>query len=136
MNIDDLLSIHNLLGRYAHIMDNGSRDLGSWNDLGLIFTEDAVFDFSGAGGGRADGLASIIGVMAAGAHPSGHHFTNPVIEVVSADQVTCLSKIITVGKDGLTNTGHYFDHIIRTEVGWRINNRTAVVYFATTKAPQ
>lgn len=132
MDINDLLAIHNLLGRYAHIMDAGSRGLGSWDDLGLIFTEDAVFDFSGAGGGKADGLAAIIAVMAAGVHPSGHHFSNPVIEVKGADLVTCLSKIITIGKNGLANTGHYTDHIIRTERGWRINNRAAVVYFATS----
>jgi len=133
MNFDDYLAIQNLLGRYAHVMDNGSRGLTSWQDLGLIFSKDAVFDFTGAGGGVAEGLDAIIGVMSNGEHPSGHHFTNPVIEVIDADHVTCLTKLISIEKNGQANTGHYFDHVIRTQEGWRVSNRTAIVYFATRK---
>jgi len=130
MNTEDLLAIHNLLGRYAHIMDNGSRGLAPWDDLGLIFTSDAVFDFTQARGGRAEGLDAIIAVMAGGNHPSGHHFTNPVIDVVDAHHVKSLIKLISIEKNGLANTGHYVDHIVRTDIGWRIEHRTAVVYFA------
>ena len=131
MNVDNLLAIHNLLSRYAHVMDNGSRSISRWEDLSLIFTNDAVFDFTAAGGGRAEGLSAIIGVMSGGQHPSGHHATNPVIDKIDADHVTCLSKLITIEKNGQANTGHYFDHIVRTGDGWRIKNRVATVYFAT-----
>jgi hypothetical protein len=133
MKFEDYLGIHNVLGRYAHVMDNGSRGLRPWQDLGLIFTPDAVFDFTAAGGGVADGLDAIIEVMSGGKHPSGHHFTNPVIEMVDADHVTSLTKLVSIEKNGQANTGHYFDHIVRTEDGWRISNRTAVVYFTVPK---
>ena len=133
MNFDDYHAILNLLGRYGHVMDNGSRGLGPWEDLGLIFTEDAIFDFSECGGGVADGLGAIIGVMSGNEHPSGHHFTNPVIDMIDADHVTCLTKLASIEKNGQANTGHYVDHIIRTKDGWRIKDRKAVVYFAAPK---
>ena len=133
MKFEDYFAINNLLGQYAHVMDNGSRGLTPWQDLGLIFTQNAVFDFTAAGGGVADGLDAIIEVMSGGNHPAGHHFTNPVIDAVDADHVTSLTKLVSIEKNGQANTGHYFDHIIRTGDGWRISNRTAVVYFAVPK---
>lgn len=130
VTVDDLLAIHNVLGRYAHIMDAGSRGLCSFDEFVHVFTEDAVFDFTECGGPQVNSRAGIVAIMAGSQHPSGHHSTNFVIEEVDADHVTCLSKILSVEANGQANTGHYFDEIVRTEEGWRIRNRKATVYFA------
>jgi len=127
---EDLLAIHNVLGRYAHIMDAGSRGLCSFEEFVHVFTEDAVFDFTEAGGPCVNGRDGIVAIMAGSKHPSGHHSTNFVIEEIDADHVTVLSKILSVEANGQANTGHYFDHIDRTPDGWRIRHRTATVYFA------
>lgn len=134
MTVEDLLAIQNVIGRYAHIMDAGSRGLCSFEELARIFTADAVFDFSEGGGGLARNLSEIVAVMANNPHPSGHHGTNPVIDFLDADNATCLSKLTTVEHDGRVNTGHYFDEFVRTEEGWRIRARKATVYFAAGPA--
>jgi len=130
VTVEDLIAIHNVLGRYAHIMDAGSRGLTSFEDLRQIFTPDAVFDFTQCGGPRCQSCDEIIAVMAGNPHPSGHHATNFVIEQVDADTVTCLSKLLSVEANGQVNTGHYEDRIIRTPEGWRIVDRDCTVYFA------
>ena len=131
MTFNDYHDIINTLGRYGLIMDAGSRGLCSFEELRRIFTPDAVFDFTHAGGGVADGLDAIIGVMdGAENHPSGHHFTNAVIDFVDANHATSVCKLASIEKNGAANTGHYTDQLVRTAEGWRISRREAVVYFA------
>ena len=131
MTFNDYLDIMNTLGRYSLIMDAGSRGFTSYEELRQVFTPDAVFDFSRAGGGVADGVEAIIGVMSGtDKHPSGHHITNPVIDFVDANHATSVCKLISIEKDGAANTGHYADDLVRTGEGWRISKRVAVVYFA------
>jgi len=63
-------------------------------------------------------------------HPSGHHFTNAVIDFVDANYATSVCKLASIEKNGAANTGHYTDQLVRTAEGWRISRREAVVYFA------
>jgi len=134
MTFEDHHAIQNVLGRYAHIMDAGSRGLCSFEEFVHVFTEDATFDFTEAGGPQVNDRAGIVAIMAGSKHPSGHHSTNFVIDEVDADHATCLSKILTVEPDGKCNTGHYFDTFVRTPDGWRIKTRKATVYFAAKPA--
>src|SRR5688500_16535031 len=50
MESADFIAIHNLMGRYGHIMDECSMAGGPWDRLGEIFTVDATFDVRRLGG--------------------------------------------------------------------------------------
>lgn len=51
LTVEDKLELHELIRRYAHIVDNAE-----WERLGEIFTEDTVFELRGMEGGMKDGL--------------------------------------------------------------------------------
>jgi hypothetical protein len=114
----DRLAIHELIALYGHIIDERQ-----FSRLGEIFTHEAVFDLSGYGGSRYQGLSSIQDMMLASSeHPLGHHATNVVV-VAQQGAIAVLSKGIGVGAGGRVGSVTYRDRLELTQQGWRIRER-------------
>ncbi len=117
LTLEDRLDIHELISLYGHLMDEGS-----FERLGEIFTDDAVFDLSGFDGTRFEGLEAIVRMMEESRqHPLGHHASNIVVQ--PGDPVRVLSKGIGVGHGGRVGSVVYRDCLRRTGRGWRISER-------------
>lgn len=121
--ISDRLEIADVITRYTRAVDTGRWE----TDLADVFTEDAVLDYSAAGGpsaGLEEGIAFIgnltgflrwqhlIGQVAidlAGDEARATaYFTNPMV-ALGPD-----------GKDVLYEVGGYYHHdLVRTPDGWR-----------------
>ncbi len=115
--LEDRLDIHELIALYGHLIDARSFDR-----LGEIFTEDAVFDLAGFDGSCFEGLADITRMMEASQqHPLAHHATNVVIQPGAVVRV--LSKGLGVGHGGRVGSVVYRDTLRRTDQGWRICRR-------------
>lgn len=118
--LDDALQIHDVLARYAHCIDN--RD---WDRLPLIFTTDAQFGAPGNYTQSRDEIADRIERVAP-YHP--HFTTDTVIARLPADstgreRARSWSKYLIVRHDGSLASGDYLDEWVRTNQGWRINQR-------------
>ena len=121
MKTDDIIEIHQILALYGHLLDD--RD---WERLSLVFTEDATFDASDAGGGKPAG--SLEELRAAfdnpkTMHPLAHHITNPYVWQDADGTVRARSKIAGILSDGRVGSGSYYDTLVRTDQGWRIRTR-------------
>ena len=92
MDSADFIAIHNLMGRYGHIMDECSQANGPWERLGEIFTADTIFDIRPGGGPLLSSLKELQDGFAAAVHPWGHHVTNLVVESTGPDTATCDSR--------------------------------------------
>jgi len=123
MDSADVFAIYNLMGRYAHIMDECSIAGGPWDRLGDIFTDDVEFDVRSVGGPLLSSLQQLKDAWNASVHPWGHHVTNLVVEPLGPDSAACDSKIIIILPDGRASTGVYRDRLRRTSEGWRITHR-------------
>ena len=93
MNIDlaDRLELHELPGRYGDAIDDRN-----WDRLRQIFTEDAVFDLTGVGSRRLEGIDDIVDFMNVDAeHPKTHMMTNIYVDVVE-EKVTMNFRIVAL----------------------------------------
>ncbi|MGW5160630.1 nuclear transport factor 2 family protein [Nonomuraea wenchangensis] len=123
----DRLEIADLLARYTRAVDSGS-----WDRLDEVFTEDAVIDYSSAGGvrdGREEVKAWLAEVLA---HWPGrlHLIGAPVIDFsgdgearVSApftDTLAPSREMVAAGTAGFLHGGGWYHHRLRrTPDGWR-----------------
>lgn len=126
----DPWEIFALSSRYAHALDR--RD---WDQLALVFTEDAVMEFAGLP--AATGPAAIAEVCARALSPlegSQHLVGSPLVEFGEGSRgedsatVSCYfhaQHVRTV--DGelalFTVAGGYDDRVVRRPSGWRIAHR-------------
>ena len=118
MDVADRLELHELPGRYGDAIDD--RD---WDRLGLIFTDDAVFDLTDLGGPRLEGLEAIKVFMDTEAqHPRTHLMTN--IYVDDGDHGVKMSfRIVALLPESRVGTASYYDDVVKTDAGWRVENR-------------
>ena len=138
-SIEDTLAIHSVIALYGHLIDDRQ-----FSRLNEIFTADAVFDLSGYGGERYQGLAAIEQLMLnSNEHPLAHHASNIVITADPAGQsatdaarpelaLVC-SKGLGVGAGGRVGSVLYRDRFVRVEnpvakqhlpkFVWRIQSR-------------
>ncbi|MEV4098160.1 nuclear transport factor 2 family protein [Streptosporangium saharense] len=118
--IADRLEIGGLLARYAHILDRGD-----WARLDLVFTADAVIDYTAVGGVRGDReearrwLAETLSPW-----PGRHHLIGlPVVRFEGDEaEVTApyTGTLIPRGSTGLVRDGGWHHHrMVRTPYGWR-----------------
>lgn len=114
---DDALAIGTVLVRCARLVD-----VAAWDDLDLVFTEDAVVASTH---GTAHGTTEFVEVVErARAHGLGpHHITDTVLRRLGADRVRAWSKWFTVAADGTVRGGEQLDLLVRTPEGWRITER-------------
>jgi hypothetical protein len=118
MEIADRLELHELPGRYGDAIDD--RD---WARLDQIFTEDAVFDLTDLGGPRLVGLPEIKRYMDEDAdHPRTHLMTNIYVDE-TPDGVRLQFRIVALLPERRVGTASYFDHVVKTEHGWRVRDR-------------
>ncbi len=72
----DVISIHQLLARYGHLLDR--RD---WDGFAALWAEDAEIDYRGATGSVVRrGRAVIVEWFRSVHHPPAHHMTNVVVD--------------------------------------------------------
>ena len=126
MDVNDRLGILDLMARYAHSYDEGMLD-----DLGPLFTADAVFRFDPPIPGfpaELDGRDAIVSAMraryAATAPAQRRHIiTNVLIDPLGPDRAEVASYLLLGStSDGslvLPVTGRYSDVVVRDEGRWR-----------------
>lgn len=124
LDITDRLAIHELLALYGHLIDDRR-----WSDLGLVFTDDAVFDATDFDGPRTTSLAELREHWSGNeaVHPLAHHATNIVVTEDGDGTVRVRSKGIGVGRGGRVGSAVYDDVVVRTDAGWRLQQRTATL---------
>ena len=125
MNIDvaDRLELHELPGRYGDAIDDRN-----WDRLREVFTEDAVFDLTGVGMRRLEGIEDIVQFMNVDAqHPKTHMMTNIYVNTQD-DTVTMNFRLVALLGKGLVGTASYYDHVIKTEDGWRVKHRECMIH--------
>jgi len=124
----DRRDIDDVLVRYARVID-GRR----WDELGTVFTPDAVLDYRSAGGIR--GSLGEVGEWLASVLPfftwTQHLVLNRAVDhEPEADTATAHSDFsnpngaVVDGKPWLFVVGGaYHDRLVRTAAGWRIAHR-------------
>ena len=125
METSDIVAIHQILALYGHLVDE--RD---WLGLANVFTEDAVFDASDAGGGPATCSLKDLQAQFDNArtlHPLAHHITNPYVWQEAGGKVHAKSKIVGILAGGCAGSGSYLDTLVHTPEGWRIQQRVVTL---------
>jgi hypothetical protein len=118
MDLADRLELHELPGRYGDAIDD--RD---WHRLDRIFTDDAVFDLTDLGAPRCEGLDAIKRFMDVEAeHPRTHMMTNIYVDE-TATGVQLRFRIVALLGGGLVGTASYYDDVVKTPAGWRVQHR-------------
>ena len=122
MDLADRLELHELPGRYGDAIDDRN-----WDQLRNIFTDDAVFDLTGVGSRRLEGINDIVDFMNVDAeHPKTHMMTNIYVDV-DVEKVTMNFRIVALLGKGLVGTASYYDHVVRTDDGWRVKHRECMI---------
>ena len=137
----DRAEIADLNARYTYHHDvvaprfaTGQVDGSEFDLFDEIFTEDAVLDFRASGGIRGD-LATMKQWLPSGygAFPVQHHLTAQMQIEFSEDRSEARARTWLVNPMGRQlddgeiemsfSGGWYFDHLVKTERGWRICER-------------
>ena len=123
INIADRLELHELPGRYGDAIDDRN-----WDRLREIFTDDAVFDLTGVGARRLEGIDDIVHFMNVEAsHPKTHMMTN--IYVDEQDENVIMNfRIVALLVKGLVGTTSYYDRVVKTDEGWRVQHRECMIH--------
>lgn len=122
ISTDDRLELHELPGRYGDAIDD--RD---WTGLDRIFTDDAIFDLTDLGIPVLVGLAAIRHFMDEDAqHPKTHTMTNIYVDD-DDDGVRLNFRIVALQRGGLVGTASYYDQVIKTDAGWRVQHRVVTL---------
>jgi 3-phenylpropionate/cinnamic acid dioxygenase small subunit len=125
----DIVLIHQLLGRYGHLLD--ARD---WDGFGELFVADASIDYrSSSGQVERAGREAIVEWFRSVAHPAAHHVTNIVVDERPADpdRVAVHSKFLapyTRAEHAPKRLygGDYHDVVTRTADGWRFVSKQCI----------
>jgi hypothetical protein len=123
--------ITRLANEYGHLVD-GRR----WSEFGSVFTEDVVFDSTDFGSPVRTGLDVLQHDFAAlgDGHPICHHATNIVVDLLDDDRARMRSKGFCLRSDGTMFSCIYLDEAVRTDRGWRLSTRTALLRRAWDEA--
>jgi hypothetical protein len=103
---------------YGHLLDE--RD---WAGLAAIFTGDATIEWVNDKGSTKLAISDVLPMLAEYDHPSAHHATNVLTEVIEQDTVRVTSKGLAIESDGRSWSVTYTDVVRRTSAGWRIAQR-------------
>ena len=123
INIADRLELHELPGRYGDAIDDRN-----WDRLREIFTYDAVFDLTGVGARRLEGIDDIVHFMNVEAsHPKTHMMTNIYVDEQDENVIMNFRIVALLGK-GLVGTASYYDRVVKTDEGWRVQHRECMIH--------
>jgi len=124
LTLQDQLDLMSLPARYGNAMDD--RD---WDALRSIFTQDAIFDVLPARV-RMRGLDAIVAYMdTAAVHPLSHLLLNVALEARAGEVTVRFRGLFPVADasgaiaPSRVAFGFYYDTVVRTPLGWRVNNR-------------
>jgi SnoaL-like domain len=122
----DILDIHQLESMVHHAVDHSDQSM-----LHLVFTEDARFDGRLCGGPLHVGLEAIKGFFALGKppHPPSHHMTNCVVYEKDGKTRVKMKWFVIDAATGKIITGDNDDVVVKTEKGWRVQERVASVRY-------
>jgi hypothetical protein len=127
----DICKIENVLSLYGFILDDRA-----WDRLDDFYTDDAIWDLryppnqgADAPGGRYEGIDAIRQWYSAAKHTGMHTTINVLISVRDENTVDVRSRTVTADWEGNVSLGtaEYRDVVVRTQKGWRVRNRTAIV---------
>jgi 3-phenylpropionate/cinnamic acid dioxygenase small subunit len=125
--IKDRLDIHDLLHRYAAMVDRRS-----WEQLPRVFSEDAQVDYTSTGGKKGPYREVMTWLdRALEPWPINLHFISNIELEIAGDRATgrCYFNApmgrpsADGGQEIITNGGWYEDEFVRTSEGWRISRR-------------
>ena len=123
IDIADRLELHELPGRYGDAIDDRN-----WDRLRDIFTDDAVFDLTGVGARRLEGIDDIVHFMNIEAsHPKTHMMTSIYVDE-HEETVTMNFRIVALLGKGLVGTASYYDRVVKTDHGWRVQHRECMIH--------
>lgn len=123
----DRLEIIDLLYQYGR-----GGDLGEWEGLRSVFTEEVEYDFSSLEGAppvkmRSDEWVAQARSLLTGMKATQHIITNHVINI-KGDEATCIAYIHSqhylpneTKEDTFLVGGYYTGHLVRTSQGWKID---------------
>ena len=120
LSAQDCLEIHQVLALYAHCIDN--RD---WDQLPRIFTTDVRFGGPGHYTESREEIPERIERVA----PYHPHYTTDTVTLWlppgsdGRERARSWSKYLIVRHDGSLASGDYLDEWVRTDGGWRIQQR-------------
>ncbi|MFT4596235.1 MAG: hypothetical protein ACI9TF_000475 [Paracrocinitomix sp.] len=118
LTLEDRLDLCEIPGRYGDSIDDRN-----WDQLRTIFTEDAVFDLTGVGSRVLTGIDDIVAFMEEeAAHPRTHMMTN-VYASPTDDGADLRFRIVALLGQGKTGTASYYDKVVKTDAGWRVQHR-------------
>jgi hypothetical protein len=132
---DDIVLINQLVARYGHIVD-----AQEWHRFDLLFTPDAVLDYTQAGAAQVfRGIDEIAGFFRAANHPSAHHCGNVFVDDADG-QVRVTSKFLAPYTRASHvphrwKGGNYFDVVQHGADGWRFASRTCVATWQFVDGP-
>lgn len=118
LSAEDTIALHQLVHRYAHIVDDAE-----FERLSEIFTDDIEFDTSAFGNPPLRGIGPVIASYVGARHPVAHHVTTAVASTDPDGTVRVRSKVLSLLGGGLCGSGTYDDVAVRTPDGWRISKR-------------
>lgn len=129
MSVDpvSVVEIHQLLAQYASLIDGAQYD-----QLGAVFTDEAVFRIDSITDETLHGLEEIIGHMQRIRHPLTHLIGNIFVSAGSTGDPILAgragfnvdSALVAVRRDGTVGAGRYQDVILQTDAGMRIASRS------------
>jgi 3-phenylpropionate/cinnamic acid dioxygenase small subunit len=123
IDVADRLELHELPGRYGDAIDDRN-----WDRLRQVFTGDAIFDLTGVGSRRLDGIEDIVHFMNVEAqHPKTHMMTNIYVEDLG-ETVTMNFRIVALLGKGFVGTASYYDEVVKTSEGWRVKHRECMLH--------
>jgi hypothetical protein len=121
MGLSDSEQINNLIGRYAHCIDEGRH-----GDLVALAVDDAVYDLNGE---IVNGTAGFAATVAAKEIPGrvGKHLTSNVVIDVDGDTATATIDYTYIGRDSdgpltVFVVGRYADRFVRRDGRWLISH--------------
>jgi 3-phenylpropionate/cinnamic acid dioxygenase small subunit len=123
MDASDIIEVHQLLGLYGHLLDDGV-----WDRFAELFEPDAELDYTGVRAPQVyRGRDEIVEWFRGGNHPSAHHVTNIVV-LDDAGIVRVKSKFLAPytrpSHDPLRwYGGDYDDVVAESHQGWRFRRR-------------
>jgi hypothetical protein len=96
-----------------------------------VFTEDARFDSRLCGGPLCEGLEAIMGFFALGKppHPASHHMTNCWVHEEGGRVLVKMKWMVPDRSIDRMWGGENNDWLVRTDNGWRIKERVAILLY-------
>lgn len=129
ISAEDFAAICNVAALYGHAVDHHD-----WEALAGVYAPDGVYDGTETGGARYEGIEAIVGYLSRTVQPFVHHATNLCLDQPDpgGDRVSGREKWFVVRRDMGVASGDYRDSWVRTEAGWRLQERAS---FRITPVP-